>query len=108
MITLTRSFGLLLALSSRPFATQVFPPGLFAGPPDGAAGADATVGRGAETGFLPGDAVAASGAASATTIVATSTPRPPLPQSTLERSPPRPPVPHRALLRSELAPRSFN
>src|SRR5260221_3905655 len=54
-------------------------------------------------------AIAARGAASTNANThATTAPRPPLPQSTLERSPPRPPVPHKALLRSELAPRSFN
>src|SRR5580765_3157285 len=106
MITSTRSFGLLVAWSSRPFAIQVFPSGLFAFDPAGAAGV--TVGGPAVTELDPGDAIAASGAASATTNVATTQPRPPLPQSTLERSPPRPPVPHSALLRSELAPRSFN
>src|SRR3990170_6162878 len=50
---------------------------------------------------LPGAAVAASGSARASTAIAVTRPRPPLPQRAFERnSPPRFPEPHRALLRT--------
>src|SRR6478672_4533355 len=56
---------------------------------------------------LPESAIAAMGAASANAATQeTRMPRPPLPQSTLERSPPRLPVPQSALPLSLRAPRS--
>src|SRR5690348_7079321 len=62
----------------------------------------------AAAGLLPPPAEAASGSISAQARTkSVAAPRPPLPQSTLERSPPRPPVPQSALPRSVRAPRSL-
>src|SRR5471032_899560 len=98
-MTSTGAFGSLCALSSRVFATQVLPSGELARPPvEGgtAAGAAPATGTGGLPLPLPADAARGAARANAATHEI-RTPRPPLPQSTFERSPPLPPVPQRAL-----------
>src|SRR3954471_9578022 len=102
MMTSILPFGLFFALSSSVGAAK-----FVLSLPFDAFGAGLEPEAGLPLPF-PFPAVAASGAISANARTSVTTmPRPPLPQSTLERSPPRPPVPQSALLRSLLAPRSL-